>query len=544
MFKIPGFSALYNSDGYKVGHKTMLAPNTTRLYGTWIPRSLKYGPKGATKVVSFGQQLVVKWLHHEFEENFFFQNILIEKEHPMTNYHGLKSEALQFVKDMSLYLNLPYDGKHFEELWDLGYLPIEIQSLPEGIETNPNIPHMTFINTVDGFAWLTLYLEAFISSLAWKAPTSATIALQYKKKCYEYVMKTDPTNAWLIPWLCHDFSARGLDPYSQIASGLGHATCFMGSDTLPVIPSARFFYNEPQDQVCIGSVNASEHSVSTTEIFTVGERQMIIDWLTRIPEGIFSMVCDTFSTWQFIDYLKDPEIKDLVVNRKGKLVVRPDSGDPVDIICGKGHGSLLDFGNYKGYRDYSPDDTRVQSEDEWKGVIELLADIFGYTVNEQGYKVLPPYIGAIYGDSINLERQEQIYQRLEAKGFATTNIVLGVGSFTYQMNTRDTMGFAAKGAWFEVEEFGANGGYGKNQTIRKQYNIYKDPITDDGSKKSLKGFQFVWLNKETNNYITTSEVTEEVAYSNANVLQTIYKDGKFYNETTLTEIRKRMDNLV
>lgn len=198
MFKISGFSALYNSDGYKVGHKSMLAPNTTRLYGTWIPRSLKYGPKGATKVVSFGQQLVVKWLHHEFEENFFcneerkaaeieadrlgYTDSLSRDTFLETALANLKFQSLRFIKDMSLYLNLPYDGKHFEELWDLGYLPIEIQSLPEGIETNPNIPHMTFINTVDGFAWLTLYLETFISSLAWKAPTSATIALQYKKK--------------------------------------------------------------------------------------------------------------------------------------------------------------------------------------------------------------------------------------------------------------------------------------------------------------------------------------------------------------------------
>ena len=99
---------------------------------------------------------------------------------------------------MCKYLGLYYDGKHFEELYDLGYLPIRIKALPEGIETLPNIPHMTFINTVGGFAWLTLYLETFISPLAWKASTSATIALQYKRRCYEWVMKTDPTNAWLI----------------------------------------------------------------------------------------------------------------------------------------------------------------------------------------------------------------------------------------------------------------------------------------------------------------------------------------------------------
>lgn len=198
-------NTLFYVDGYKTAHKKMLAPGTTKLYGTWIPRSIKHAPKGVTKIVSFGQQLVWKWIHDEFEENFFFRNILIEKEHPMTNYYGLKSKALQFVKDMSLYLGMEYDGKHFEELWDLGYLPIKVKALPEGIETVPNIPHMTFVNTVDGFAWLTLYLETIVSSLAWKPSTSATIALQYRRNLTKWVMKTDPSNAWLIDYLAHDF---------------------------------------------------------------------------------------------------------------------------------------------------------------------------------------------------------------------------------------------------------------------------------------------------------------------------------------------------
>lgn len=137
--------------------------------------------------------MVVKWLHYEFQENFFSLT---------------KGEAMQFGKDMELYLGMPYNDSHFGELYDLGYLPIKIKSLPEGIETNPNIPHMTFINTVDGFAWLTLYLETIISSLAWKPTTSATVALHYKRQCTEWVMKTDSENAWLIPYLCHDFRKR------------------------------------------------------------------------------------------------------------------------------------------------------------------------------------------------------------------------------------------------------------------------------------------------------------------------------------------------
>jgi nicotinamide phosphoribosyltransferase len=256
----------------------MLAPGTTKLYGTWIPRSVKYAPKNITKIVSFGQQLVWKWLHDEFEENFFFNNEIktlrkLKAKGENINFDEYwKPKALQFVKDMSSYLGMEYDGKHFEELWDLGYLPIKVKSLPEGIETNPNIPHMTFVNTVDGFAWLTLYLETVVSSLAWKPSTAATIARLYRKQAEEWVTKTDEKNMWLVDFICHDFSARGLDPMSQYLIGLGHATSFKGSDTLPVIPAARYFYGVKEDEMPIFSVNASEHSCSCTKIFAEAEK--------------------------------------------------------------------------------------------------------------------------------------------------------------------------------------------------------------------------------------------------------------------------------
>ena len=267
-FKI---NSLYLTDGYKVGHKAMLAPGTTKLYGTWIPRSVKHAPKGITKIVSFGQQLVWKWLHDEFEENFFHTHLRNKKDTTNT-LAFFKEKALQFVKDMSLYLGMEYDGKHFEELWDLGYLPIKVKALPEGIETNPNIPHMTFVNTVDGFAWLTLYLETVVSALAWKPSTAATIAKLYRRQAEEWVAKTDNQNMWLVDFMCHDFSARGLDPMSQYLIGLGHATSFKGSDTLPVIPAARYFYGVKEDEMPIFSVNASEHSCSCTKIFAEAEK--------------------------------------------------------------------------------------------------------------------------------------------------------------------------------------------------------------------------------------------------------------------------------
>jgi len=576
-------NTLFYSDGYKVGHKRMLAPGTTRLYGSWIPRTIKYAPAGITQIVSAGQQLTTRWLHDEFEENFF--NLPFHK-------------AMQFAKDISMYLMQEYNGEHFAALHTLGYLPIKIKALPEGIETDPNIPHMTFINTVDGFAWLTLYLETIISSLSWKTSTSATLGLAYKRNAIEWVKKTDPTNLWLVDYMCHDFSARGLDPFSMLASGLGHAMSHRGSDTLIVIPGARYFYGEPENEVCINSVNASEHSVSTTKIFTVGEKQMIIDWLKEFPTGILSIVADTFDLWKLLcEYLADPEVKALVMAREGKLVIRPDSGDPVEIICGidiseiksleEAEGRLEDLvhsfaseltagecGDHS-YSDIFKIDNviyRVTVYPEWnrhdktyyyvdgfsssksevititpqqKGVIEILWDIYGGTTNEQGYKVLDPHIGAIYGDSINLLRQVQIYTRLAEKGFASTNIVLGVGSFTYQFNTRDTLGFAAKGAWFEVKSqrlfpVGTENIQDADgiDNITTCYDIYKDPVTDDGTKKSLKGLLQVTYD-DNMKIVCLQQCTPE--QEDKGLLQTIYQDGNFSNQTTLTQIRAKLN---
>lgn len=517
-------NALYYTDGYKPGHRAMLAPGTTKLYGTWIPRSIKHAPKGITKILSIGQQLTWRWLHDTFKESFFELSL---------------EEAQQFGKDMSLYLGMDYNAEHFDELYHLGYLPMHVKALPEGIETDANIPHMTFINTVDGYAWLTLFLETIVSSLSWKCPTSGTIALQYRRNLVEWVMKTDPDNAWLIPYLAHDFSARGLDPFSQISSGLGHASSFRGSDTLVTIPAARYYYGEPMDAVIINSVNASEHSVSTTKIFTVGEQQMLSDWMKIFPKGILSVVSDTFDLWVLIMvYLV--ALKDEIMARDGKLVIRPDSGDPVEIICGlysiPGTWNKEENGKYYHSKNgFIGDMSQYEvGKGEYFGVIALLWEIFGGTTTSKGYKLLDSHIGAIYGDSINLERQVLIYNRLEAMGFAATNIVLGVGSFTYQFNTRDTFGYAAKGGWF-VE----NG---------KAHDIYKDPVTDDGSKKSYRGLLRVDEVKEVINgkstvvgYKVKEQCTEDE--EQGGVLETIYHSGTFTNQVTFTQIRERIAKL-
>jgi nicotinamide phosphoribosyltransferase len=303
----------------------------------------------------------------------------------------------------------------------------------------------------------------------------------------------------------HDFSARGLDSVdATISSGLGHATSFLGSDTLTVIHGARKYYGATGTVVM--SVPATEHSVSCSNTTfnadgTTDELEGIRYQLSKVPKGIFSMVSDTFDLWRMCtEYL--PALKQEILARDGKLVIRPDSGNPVDIICGNPNAD--------------------SAKPEHKGVVELLWDVFGGTVNEQGYRVLDPHIGAIYGDSITLERAEQIYTRLADKGFASTNIVLGVGSFTYQFNTRDTIGAAIKATYIEI------GGIGKA--------LYKDPVTDDGTKKSATGL--LQVVKEDGEYRLIDNVTWE--QEDQGELQVIYHNGLFANQTTFQEIRDRL----
>jgi nicotinamide phosphoribosyltransferase len=250
-----------------------------------------------------------------------------------------------------------------------------------------------------------------------------------------------------------------------------------------------------------------------------GGKEDEIDTFRRLletyPAGILSVVSDTWDLWKVCTE-HVVTLKEEILARDGKLVIRPDSGDPVDILCGK-----------RWNDEQNPYDENVDAAE--KGVIELLWDVFGGTVNEQGYKVLDPHIGAIYGDSITVDRANQICERLKAKGFASTNVVLGIGSFTYQYNTRDTFGFAMKATYVEV-----------NGEARE---IFKDPITDDGTKKSATGLLCVeGIKLYSDPIISDIKLTDKVSWEkeSTGLLQTIYIDGGFDNPITLSEIKQKI----
>ncbi len=516
-------------DFYKTEHFKQFPKGTTLIYSNLTPRKSRM--KGVDKVVVFSiQHFIKKYLISKFNENFFAR----------------KKEAV--IAEYKEHINV--DTKHIEALHDLGYLPIEIKALPEGSLCPIGVPLLTIKNTHKDFGWLTNYLETLMSCQIWQPITSATIAYEYRKILNKYAKETTGSDAG-VQWQGHDFSMRGMSSVeTAILSGMGHLTSFTGTDTIPAIYALRNSYKATG---LIGaSVPATEHSVMCmgTKDDEIGTFKNLID---LYPTGILSVVSDTWDLWKVCtEYL--PQLKDQILARDGKLVIRPDSGDPVDILCGtvrvvpylnddKGHKVIYN-GQY--YKDLEPSHPKYGCDHQLtndikpseKGAIELLWDIFGGTTNKQGYKVLDPHIGAIYGDSITLDRAKEICERLKAKGFASINIVLGIGSYTYQYNTRDTFGFAIKATYGEVlEETEKSDGI----KVPVGREIFKDPITDDGTKKSKKGLLYVQHNTNNGDFEYIDQVNWDTEKKGE--LQTVFLDGKLVKETTLEEIRNRLNNV-
>ncbi|MBD5381985.1 nicotinate phosphoribosyltransferase [Clavibacter sp.] len=494
-------NAILLTDGYKLDHRRQYPKGTEYVYSNWTPRSNAYFPEAKDGAVVFGvQYFIKKYLIEKFNKDFFDlpEDVAVES----------------FKRRIDTFLGENQVGtEHVRALHKLGYLPIRIKSLPEGSICPIRVPMITVINTLPEFFWLTNFLETIMSCELWLPMTSATTARVYRKELERHAEKTGFSPDVMLGFLCHDFSMRGMAGLeASITSGMGHLTSFVGSETLPAIDAIEDYYNADAEKELIAmTVPASEHSVMCAggkdDEFETFKR-----FITEIyPKGFVSIVSDTWDLWQVItDFI--PRLKEEILARDGRLVIRPDSGDPIHIICG-----------------YTPDDFECFSEQsmidkvEYKGVYELLWDIFGGTINEKGYKVLDPHIGVIYGDSITLERQKEIYRRLEEKGFAATNLVLGIGSYTYQYRTRDSLGFAMKATWCQV-----NG---------ESREIFKSPKTDSGMKKSLKGL--IRVDKDENGiYYATDCVSKEKEQGGC--LETVFEDGKLIKETSFKEIRERL----
>jgi nicotinamide phosphoribosyltransferase len=475
------------TDGYKVDHRRQYPDNTTLVYSNWTPRKSRI--EGIDEVVFFGlQYFIKKYIIEEFQNNFFSKS----KEEVTSAY----------ARRINSYLGENLVGiDHIADLHDLGYIPMVFKALPEGVSVPIKVPMFTMYNTRPDFFWLTNYFETILSTTVWLPCNSATIAKEYRKILDDYAEETSSVPEF-VDWQGHDFSMRGMAGLeAALISGSGHLLSFTGTDTIPAIDFLERYYNaNPEEELIGGSVAATEHSVMSMGTDS-GEEETFKRLITKVyPKGIVSVVSDTWDLWKVLtEYV--PNLKQEILNRDGKLVIRPDSGDPVKIICG------------------DPDSMDINVR---KGVVQLLWDTFGGSTNDKGYKELIANVGAIYGDSITLDRARQICERLKQNGFASTNVVLGVGSFTYQYNTRDTFGFAMKATYGEVS--------GKGR------DIYKDPITDDGTKKSARGL--IKIIKDNGKYKLIDKVSWEEEKKGE--LREIFRDGKLLIDEKLSDIRKRL----
>lgn len=480
--------AMLMTDFYKLGHADQYPVGTTKVYSTWTPRQSRIAD--ITEVVAIGGQGLVKEFIQDFFDEHFFNRPLKE----------VKEEFIRIVKHTLGIANPNFD--RMEALWTLGYLPLRIRALPEGTLVPIRCPWLTIENTIDEFYWVTNFIETAASTYLWPMSTSATIANKYRKLFEKYAIET-VGNADFVPFQGHDFSMRGMSSLETATrSGFGHLSSFVGTDTIPAILYAEEIYGADVTKELVGtSIYATEHSVMCAyQDDELSFKRLITE---VYPSGFVSIVSDTWDLWDVVDRIL-PMYKDIIMKREGKVVIRPDSGDPVKIMTG--------------------DLEAEYGSSAYKGVIQCLWELFGGTVSPQGYKVLDSHIGAIYGDSITTERAELICQRLYMKGFASINMVYGIGSYTYQYNTRDTFGYALKSTLVVI-----NG---------HEINIFKNPKTDDGVKKSQTGRVAVF--KGVDDKLFFKDGLSLATHCPGNLLQDIYVDGDIYNEQTLADIRAQV----
>ena len=472
-------------DFYKAVHAEMLPKGITKSVSYFTPRMSRIDRWD--HVVMFGLQAFIKTYLIDYFNNEFFNKDWKEVE---SSYKHVLDNCLG--KDV-------YKFEKIEKLYDLGYLPIEIFSLPEGSLVPMHVPMFGITNTHPDFAWLPQSLESLISAEMWHPMISATVGYTYRQivnKYYNLTCDDDVDKAKALG----SFDFRGEECLqSAVKAAAGWGLSFLNTATVPTIPYLEEMYNcdcsiEP---VMFGSPS-TEHAVMCSNYAIDGDEETLLRrLLTEIYSSTsFSAVLDSYDYWNVIDNIL-PKLKDEILSHNGCMLMRGDSGDCVDVVT--------------------------------KTVFRLW-DMFGGTVNSKGYKVLNPHIKAIYGDSITIQRCEKIYTILEENGFACSNVALGVGSFSFQCIeengelkpfTRDTFSSCIKATYCEIDN--------------KPYLIFKDP-KDGGFKKSQKGCCII--SKEKGEHVYRDEYNFIRAHRQyPNLMETVFVDGKLVKEQSLKEIR-------
>lgn len=473
-------------DFYKAVHAEMLPVGITKSVSYFTPRMSRVSRWD--KVVMFGLQGFIKtYLIDYFNEEFFsvpFEEAIGEYKRIMDNTLGKEA----------------YNIEKIERLHELGYLPIEVIAVPEGTRVPMHVPMFGITNTHPDFAWLPQSLESLISAESWHPMIAATVGHTYRQIVNKYYDMTCDDNASKARAL-GSFDFRGEECLeSAVKAGAGWCLSFLNTATVPTIPYLEENYNCDCTKEPVGFGSPStEHSVMCSNYAVDGDE---VTFLKRVlneiyPNTSFSCVLDSYDYWNVIDNVI-PQIHDDIMKHNGCMLMRGDSGDCVDVVT--------------------------------KTVFKLWEQ-FGGTVNSKGYKVLDPHVKAIYGDSITVQRCEEIYKILEAAGFACSNVALGVGSFSMQCIeedgvlkpfTRDTFSSCIKATYCEIDG--------------KPIPIFKNP-KDGGFKKSQKGCCVVH-EQEDGTLCYSDELTwDEACADELNIMKPVFCDGIMLREQSLSDIR-------
>lgn len=466
-----GENLMLCTDVYKMGHMEQYPKGTTKVYSYLLARSDKKMPS----TLFYGLQ-------------YYLKKLTVKPTQEMMD------EFLEYRKSI-LGMDASDDiKKKLADLVKLGFIPLKIKAVREGSNIPVRNVLMTIENTVPGFHWVVGFFESLLLKI-WNTCTVASYSKKLQQLCKKYADETCD-NAGHLPFQVHDFGYRGVssEETAQL-SGSAHLINFLGTDTVTAIKLIKETYGATEP---IGlSVPATEHSVMCA-FGQENEFQAFENLLDLYPKGIMSIVSDTYDLWNVLSKFA-PKLKNRILERDGRVVFRPDSGDPPKIICG--------------------DPDAQYGSDEWLGALQLLDRTFGSTVNSKGFRVINPKVGLIYGDGMFFERFDRTLGLMKELGYASSNLVIGVGGLLLQQHNRDDQGFAIKATFAEV-----NG---------EMKELMKDPVTDT-KKKSHKGLLALFKDVKGRYYTKDQCTADEEASS---LLETAFLDGKVARQTTFDEIR-------
>jgi nicotinamide phosphoribosyltransferase len=456
---------ILDADSYKASHFLQYPPGT-EVVSSYI--EARHGlDSGDPRIVFFGLQMFLK--------QYLTRPITgedIDEAEMLLSAHGE-----------------PFNGAGWRHILNRhgGRLPIEIQAVPEGTVVPARNVLVQIHNTDDAVPWLTSYLETALLRAVWYPSTVATTSWRVKQIIRGFLNDTADDPESVLPFKLHDFGGRGASSQESAAiGGLAHLVNFRGSDTLAAIVAGRRWYQEP---MAAFSIPAAEHS-TITSWGPEAEADAYANMIARFarPGGLYSVVSDSYDVMNAVTNLWGGALKDRVIAAGGTLVVRPDSGEPVETVA---------------------------------EVMKRLIAAFGGQTNGKGYWVLPPCVRVIQGDGINAGTIQAILGRLKHDGISAENITFGMGGALLQGVTRDTLGFAMKTSAVRV------GGLWRD--------VWKNPRTDP--EKASKRGRLALI--RASDGVRTAPLRE--CRVEDNMLRTVFRDGRILIQDSLAAIRARAD---